>query len=129
MVIHNRTFHPQLKCRPGGAEFNFRMERSGVFKTPLSRQVNEALRIKNSTADQRMNSGSEWRADTLPRAAFSAPGLENRRRTGRNKHKDGEEGGAGGRREEEEGRPGGGMRVGRGLRVKNPIAMDIIEDR
>ena len=98
MVIHNRTFHPQLKCRPGDAEFNFRMERSGVFKTPLSRQVNEALRIKNYTADQRMNSGSEWRADALPRAAFSAPGLENRRRTGRNKHKEGEEGGEGGGR-------------------------------
>ena len=59
------------------------MERSGVFKTPLSRQVNEALRIKNSTADQRMNSGSP---------------LENRRRTGRNKHKEGEDGGEGGRR-------------------------------
>ena len=123
MVIHNRTFHPQLKCRPGDAAFNFRMERSGVFKTPLSRQVNEALRIKNSTADQRMNSGSEWRADALPRAAFSAPGLENRRRAGRT-------GGAGGRREEEEGRPGVGRPGGgKGLRVKNPIAMDIIEDK
>ena len=123
MVIHNRTFHPQLKCRPGDAKFNFRVERSGVFKTPLSRQVNEALRIKNSIADQRMNSGSEWRADALPRAAFSAPGLENRRRAGRT-------GGAGGRREEEEGRPGVGRPGGgKGLRVKNPIAMDIIEDK
>ena len=49
-----------------------------------------------------MNFGSEWRADTLPRAAFSAPGLENRRRTGRNKNKERKEGKAGGRREEEE---------------------------
>ena len=31
---------------------------------------------------------------------------------------------------EEEGRPGGGRPGGeKGLRVKNPIAMDIIEDR
>ena len=123
MVIYNRAFHPQLKCQPRDAAFNFRMERSGVFKTPLSRQVNEALRIKNSRANQRMNSGSERRADDLPRAAFSAPGLENRRRTGRNKHKEGEEGGAGERMEEEGGRPGGGMREGKGLRIKNPIAM------
>ena len=51
MVIHNRTF-------TGDPNLNFRMERKGVFKTPLSRQVNEALRIKNSC--------SEWRADALP---------------------------------------------------------------
>ena len=56
------------------------MECKGIFKTPLERQVNEALRIKHSKADQRMNSGAEWRADSRPRASYSAPGLENRRK-------------------------------------------------
>ena len=115
MVIHNRTFHPQLKCVPGDPNFNFRMERKGVFKTPLSRQVNEALRIKNSTADQRMNSGSEWRADALPRAAFSAPGLENRRK------------GGGNRRDDEEGGPGGGCKK-KSLKVTNSTPLAIINE-
>ena len=75
----------------------------------------------NSTADQIMNFGSEWRADALPRLAFSAPGLENRRR---NKLKEGGEEGVGRRR-----KPGERSRERKSLRVKNPIAMDIIEDR
>ena len=54
MVIHNRSFHPQLNCQPGDSDFNFRMECKGIFKTPLERQVNEALRIKHSKADQRI---------------------------------------------------------------------------
>ena len=45
--------------------------------------------MKNSKANQRMRSGSEWRADALPRAAFSVPGLENRKGTEGNNHKEG----------------------------------------
>ena len=52
MVIHNRTVHPELNCMPGDPTFNFRMERMGLFKTPLECQVNEAIRNKNSKAVQ-----------------------------------------------------------------------------
>ena len=46
--------------------------------------INEALRIKNTEVNVRMNSGSEWRADRIPRASFTAPGLiaNDERRTG-----------------------------------------------
>ena len=101
--------------------FNFRMESKGVFKTPLSRQVDEAIRIKNSTADQRMNSGAEWRADALPRASFSAPGLENRRRGIVSQGNGG--GGSGGRRGE------GGGNTGRPiLKLANTIPLELIND-
>ena len=60
---------------------HFRMEGIKSFKKPLDRQVNESLRIQGSadTVDIIMNSGSEWRADALPRASFGAPGLAARR--------------------------------------------------
>ena len=122
MVIHNRSFHPHLRCQPRDLEFNFRMESKGIFKTPLSRQVDEAIRIKNSTADQRMNSGAEWRADALPRASFSAPGLENRRR-GIVSQGDGG-GGSGGR-----GGEGGRRKTGRPiLKLANTIPLELIND-
>ena len=41
------------------------------FKTPLDRQVSEALFINNSQADILLNSGSEWRAGSLSRASVS----------------------------------------------------------
>ena len=84
-------------------------------------QVNEAIRIKNSKADLRMNSGSEWRSDAIPRATYSAPGLENRK----NKcNKLTEEGG-----NRDEGRDQGGRRKRPGLlRLSTPIALDIIDD-
>ena len=120
MVIHNRTVHPELKCMPGDPTFNFRMERMGLFKTPLERQVNEAIRIKNSKADLRMNSGSEWRSDAIPRTTYSAPGLENRKI---NYNKLTEEGGI------KDERDLGGRRKRPGLlRLSTPITLDIIDD-
>ena len=41
----------------------------------MDRQINEAFRIKNTEVNVRMNSSSEWRADRIPRASFTAPGL------------------------------------------------------
>ena len=113
MVIHNRIFHPQLVCVPGDETFNFRMEMTGVFKTPLDRQVDEAMRIKNDKVDHIMNSGSEWRADSIPRAAFSAPGLDNRMEISQRKQQIG-----GGHK---------GARIPR-IAVRNPIALGLIED-
>ena len=75
MVIHNDVHHARSR------EMHFRMEGIKSFKKPLDRQVNESLRIQGSaaTVDIIMNSGSEWRADALPRASFGAPGLAARR--------------------------------------------------
>ena len=73
MVIHNRKHHS------GSTDLNFKMEAIKSFTTPLERQLNEALRIKHSDADILMDSGSEWRLDSIPRASFTAPGLERRR--------------------------------------------------
>ena len=55
------------------------MEALQPFRKPLDRQIDEALRIKNSEFDILMNSGTEWRIDSVPRARFTAPGLERRR--------------------------------------------------
>ena len=77
MVIHNRIHHDSVPS------LNFEMKAVKTFTTPLERQLDEALRIKNSEADVLMNSGSEWRLDSIPRANFTAPGLE-RRRTNKN---------------------------------------------
>ena len=79
MVIHNRIHH---NCAPS---LNFEMVAVKTFTSPLERQLDEALRIKNSEADVLMNSGSEWRLDSIPRASFTAPGLERRRTRGNNK--------------------------------------------
>ena len=79
MVIHNRNHHPNVST------LNFKMEAIRTFNTPLERQLDEALRIKNSNANIVMNSGSEWRLDSIPRANFTAPGLERRRNHNRNK--------------------------------------------
>ena len=69
LVIHNNTHHG------GSKELHFVMKAVGSFLKPMDRQINEALRIKNDKVNVRMNSGSEWRADRIPRAAFIAPGL------------------------------------------------------
>ena len=47
----------------------------------LDRQIDEAMRIKHSRAEVLMNSGAEWRQVAIPRATFSAPGLERRQET------------------------------------------------
>ena len=72
MVIHNKKFHPESTC------LNFRMEGLRQIHRPIDRQIDEAIRIKNSTATVVMNSGAEWRQPAIPRASFSAPGLEKR---------------------------------------------------
>ena len=63
MVIHNNLHH-----RDHTGDFNFRMEGMALFSSPLTRQINESLRIKYSEAEAVMNSGSEWRMDPIPRA-------------------------------------------------------------
>ena len=46
------------------------MEATGFFRTPLDRQLDESMRLKFSGADITMNSGSEWRGVSIPRASF-----------------------------------------------------------
>ena len=60
----------------GSCEFHFQMEAKRMFMSPVERQVNESMRIRHSKANILMNSGSEWRADRIPRAVFWAPGFE-----------------------------------------------------
>ena len=69
LVIHNNSHHG------GSKELHFVNKAVGSFLKPMDRQINEALRIKNDKVDVRMNSGSEWRADQIPRVDFVAPGL------------------------------------------------------
>ena len=59
MVIHNRILHASVPS------LNFEMKAVKTFTTPLERQLDEALRIKNSEADVLMNSGSEWRLGSI----------------------------------------------------------------
>ena len=72
MVIHNKKFHSS------STTLNFRMKGLRHIGRPLDRQIDEAMRIKNSSATVVMNSGAEWRQPAIPRASFSAPGLERR---------------------------------------------------
>ena len=55
------------------------MEALQTSQKPMDRQIDEAQRIKNPEFDILMNSGTEWRIDSVPRARFTAPGLERRR--------------------------------------------------
>ena len=68
MVIDNRKFHQESK------DLNFRIEGLGHYNRPLDRQINKALRNKNSDASIIMNSGAEWWQPALPRTIFSARG-------------------------------------------------------
>ena len=56
------------------------MEVTNSFRKALDRQVDESVRIKyfSQTDGVSLNSGSEWRADPIPRASFTAPGLARR---------------------------------------------------
>ena len=75
LTIHNKTHH-------GGSRNNhFSMVATRTFQKPLDRQIDESICLKFSTPSSIiMNSGSEWRGDAIPRAAFSSPGLESRRK-------------------------------------------------
>ena len=68
IVIHNNQYHSEAPTM-----FNFRMEGTGLFCSPLERQIDESLRIKYSSTDVVMNSGSEWRMDRIPRARVARP--------------------------------------------------------
>ena len=56
LVIHHRTHHP-IPIRS--------------YKTPLDRQISEALDINNAEVDILLNSGSEWGAGKVPRASVA----------------------------------------------------------
>ena len=64
MVIHNSIHHQLL------TENNFMMRVIRTFSSPLERQIDESIRIKDSEADFILNSGAEWRNDRIPRASF-----------------------------------------------------------
>ena len=69
MTIHMKVHHPNL---PRSASY-FKMIPVKSFRSPLERQVSEALSINNAEVDLVMNSGSEWRCGRLPRAAVTRP--------------------------------------------------------
>ena len=69
MTIHMKTHHPDIPRLVS----NFRMVPVRSFRSPVYRQVSEALSINNAEVDLVMNSGSEWRAGRLPRAAVARP--------------------------------------------------------
>ena len=58
------------------------MEATGVFSKAMDRQIDESVRMKYhmKKGGILLNSGSEWRGDSVPRANFYAPGLDRRRR-------------------------------------------------
>ena len=66
------------------------------------------MRIKNDKVDHIMNSGSEWSSDSIPRAAFSAPGWDKRMDASQRKQQI-------------------GARIPR-IAVRNPIALALLED-
>ena len=74
LVIHNNVHHN------GSRNPHFIMTATGRFNKALDRQIDESVRMKFfDRSGVILNSGSEWRADSIPRASFSAPGLETRR--------------------------------------------------
>ena len=64
MVIHSNKHHN------GSRELTYVMKPTSTFKTPLDRQLDESMRLKFSSASIIMNSGSEWRGESIPRASF-----------------------------------------------------------
>ena len=69
MSIHMKIHHPQEPWLVS----NFKMIPVKSVRKPLDRQVSEALEIYNSEAEILMNSGAEWRAGQVPRAAVARP--------------------------------------------------------
>ena len=51
-----------------GREVGFRMQATGYYRDPLSRQINEAVRIYN--ANNVMNRRNEWRRTAVSRATY-----------------------------------------------------------
>ena len=63
LIKHNLIFHPNK-------EPNFDIKTTGFFKDPLTRQINEGVRINNSTADHLMNSKAEFRQGEVARTVI-----------------------------------------------------------
>ena len=61
-IKHSKEHHAMEK---GCVEFNMKVLRR--FKTPLARQISEAVLIESSRADQVLNSKGEWGGSRLPR--------------------------------------------------------------
>ena len=75
LAIHNNGHHN------GSKDVHFVMEATKSFMNALERQVDESVRIKHfDKSGVILNSGCKWRGDAIPRASFSAPGLECRRK-------------------------------------------------
>ena len=64
MVIHSNRHHH------GSRELTYKMKPTGLFQTPLDRQLDESMRLRFSSASIILNSGSEWRGESIPRASF-----------------------------------------------------------
>ena len=62
LVIHHKTHHPDL---PRDVS-HYRMVLVRSYRSPLDRQIGEALEIYNADVDVLMNSGAEWGAGRLP---------------------------------------------------------------
>ena len=71
MSIHMKIHHPKEPWLVS----NFKMIPVKSVRKTLDRQVSEALEIYNSEAEILMNSGAEWRASQVPRAAVARPRL------------------------------------------------------
>ena len=69
LVIHHKTHHPDL---PRDVS-HYRMVLVRSYRSPLDRQIGEALEIYNADVDVLMNSGAEWGAGRLPRASVARP--------------------------------------------------------
>ena len=69
MTIHSRVHHhdaPRLVS-------HYRMMPIKTIRKLLDRQISEALFIANSEDDVLLNSGAEWGAGRVPRAAVAKP--------------------------------------------------------
>ena len=51
-----------------GWQIKYRMQATGYFSEPLTRQINEAVRIFNTTNN--MNRKNEWKKTAIPKATF-----------------------------------------------------------
>ena len=65
LLKHKMIFHP-------GREVEFNIRKTGSFREPLSRQINEGVRINNSPSDPGllMNSKAEYHQGQVPRVVI-----------------------------------------------------------
>ena len=66
LLKHNTIFHP-------GKQIKFSLRKTGTFKDPLSRQINEGVRIHNTPSDPGllMNSRAEFYQSQVPRVIIT----------------------------------------------------------